>query len=843
MLDDLSGRLKGDAATYRMMVERDDEEGSQFPSAAVPGQTEKIPIVADGEITQLPYVPDPLARYAALRDLPGAPEHALGTATGGSLTYAPLKDPNPRPGSVTQVNFDNAPDWLKTRGFRLALDEGHQAPVWDAVQRLLTVFLPKGSTAIVPLSSVPTADDLKLLGIWQWLREYLYDLAGAESIRFSKDGAQEEIATLLQWVTEGGHWMLTPPTLLTLVSAVQQPLGHPSFEALAVQRSNPNTSLQPLSLRNRVRFFAGTQYDPTSEQMETITAWRASGALDAYLIGALRVHGQTTAKVDLFAEWEESIDDPRRPEDPPVREVRFGFVDTLPIHDPSEDRVLLAVGGEREVGTYDAKQDLIGFTTRGDVFGRDPALLPEGDAAPRHYLGDTKHRRITYTATATSRHRDYFPPDQDLDFTRTSAPVVVNVPASARPPLASVRYVVPTFGWERQSSTNLVRSVRYGGGLRVYLERSWHESGEGELLGVVLWQAGRTTDDAREAWKLFVTQWGRDPIWRTEPVWPPMPGPEHFPLAIAAEKDLHPGESVPADEDGKPGLVSVAGHEVTFDPQRKLWYCDITLDCPSYSPFVRLALARYQPNAIAEAKLSRMVLTDFVQLTPDRSALVSADPYHPKELRLSVTGTAPTGPSPETSGELPGGPTNIRVRVQHHTRPERGEFGWLDVDEDIASVQIDESVTESQGVLLWKGRVIFTNPPASGAFRLLIEEREYISADHIATSVVNGARVDQRNLAPGRVIYAEIVSLDDVLTVVPTQQATAATLPEEAPADNIGGGAPDEPTIAKRVIVQLRDDIHIPYADGAEIVIRALIGPTWDALLTVFPFSGSRPFV
>lgn len=836
MLDDLSGRLKGDAATYRMLVERDDENGSQFPSAAVPGQTVSLPIVTAGAITQLPYVPDPLARYAALRDLPGAPEHALGKATGGVLKYDLLKDPNPRAGSVTQVSFDNAPDWLKTRGFRLALDEGNQPPAWDAEQRLLTVFLPKGATTIVPLSSVPTSDDLKLLGIWQWLREYLYDLSRAKSIRFSKDGEQEEIATLLQYVTEGGHWMLTPPTLLTLVSAVQQPLGHPRFEALAVQRANPNTNLQPLSLRNRLRFFGGTQYDPTSEQMETITAWRTTGSLDAYLIGALRIHGQTTAKVDLFAEWEEWIDDPHSPENPPVRVARSGFVDTLPLHDPSEDRVLLAAGGKREVGIYDATQDLIGFTTRGDVFGRDPALLAEGDAAPRHYLGDTKHRRIAYKATATTRHRDYFPQDLDLDFTRTSVPVYVNVPASARPPVASVRYVVPTFGWERQSSINLVRSIRYGGGVRVYLERPWFESGEGELLGVVLWQAGNTTNATREAWKLFITQWGRDPIWLTEPAWPPMPGPDHFPLATASETNLHLSETVPNGGDGKPGFVSVAGHEVAFDPQRKLWYCDIALDCPSYSPFVRLALVRYQPNAIAEAKLSRVVLTDFVQLTPDRSALVSADPYHPKELHLSVTGTAPAGPPPEAPGELPGRPTKVRVRVQHHARPERVEFGWLDVDEDIANVQVDETETNTDGVLLWKGRVIFTNPPASGAFRLLIEEREYISADHVATSVVNGAQVDSSNLAPGRVIYVEIVSLDDALTVVPSQQATATALPKETPAGNVRGGEPEETEIATRVIVQLRDDVEIPYADGAEHVISALIGPTWDAVLAAFPF-------
>lgn len=158
----------------------------------------------------------------------------------------------------------------------------------------------------------------------------------------------------------------------------------------------------------------------------------------------------------------------------------------------------------------------------------------------------------------------------------------------------------------------------------LYCYRSYWPKSKDELLGVVLRLAGNTTNDAREAWKLFVTQWGRDPIWRTSPALHPMPGLENFPLAVAAETNLLLGETVPLGANGEPGLVSVAGHEVAFDLERKLWYCDIALNSPIYSPFVRLALARYQPNAIAEAKLWRVVLTDFVQLTPDRSVLVGA---------------------------------------------------------------------------------------------------------------------------------------------------------------------------------------------------------------------------
>jgi hypothetical protein len=46
---------------------------------------------------------------------------------------------------------------------------GDTPPEWDPTQRVLTVVLAKGRTAVVPLSSYLTPDDLKLVGRWQWL--------------------------------------------------------------------------------------------------------------------------------------------------------------------------------------------------------------------------------------------------------------------------------------------------------------------------------------------------------------------------------------------------------------------------------------------------------------------------------------------------------------------------------------------------------------------------------------------------------------------------------------------------------------------------------------------------
>ena len=47
--------------------------------------------------------------------------------------------------------------------------------------------------------------------------------------------------------------------------------------------------------------------------------------------------------------------------------------------------------------------------------------------------------------------------------------------------------------------------------MRVYLDRPWYSSGDGELLGIVLYNGSFPVD--REGWKPYVTQWGLDPIW------------------------------------------------------------------------------------------------------------------------------------------------------------------------------------------------------------------------------------------------------------------------------------------------------------------------------------------
>jgi len=758
MFDTPTGKLRSDATTWNLIAKRDAAE-LKHSEIEVAGHVDSYPL-EPGESVTLPYLPDLFSRGAAIRDLPATPSGAIGKtpASGAAdkVAYDPLSDPNPRPGSATLVSFGEDGDWKGVKGFRLVLGEpaagdSDPRPSWDPVGRVLTVPLPKGGMTTVPLSSYLLVDDLKLMGQWQWLRQYveLLTIVDPDRPQLVPGTDVDRIAHVLQRAVEGGHWLLSPPRLLTLVNAVQQPIGRPEFAALDLEH-DPEKGFDPDPLQTKP---ISGRPDPT--ELAPITAWRRPGSTDAYLMGALRVHGASTVRVDIDAAWTDVVDDP----DDPAAEnwhktvERKAPVDALPLPDLLE-RELFASGRDfRRVGHYDPEHDQIAFVRAGDTMGGPdlPYVFP--NAAPRHAIGDTKHHVVTYKATSTSRFREYFPPD--LDFTRESGPVVVDVPASERPLAPSVVYVVPTFGWQRQTETNLMRSVRFGGGLRVYLDRPWFSSGEGELLGVALWNTAYGTLDApsRDKFKPFITQWGMDPIWKTASILP-VPMIHNFPDAVAFDRRVTLEERT-AMTGRALGLVDVVGFEPQFDEERGLWFADLTVEIfgETYMPFVRLALVRYQPNALLDAKVSRVVLADFAQLTPDRSAMVTCDPHHPRRLNVVVSGVAPTGPS---VGH--GRPTQITVRVQERDPQLPGDLGWRDASAETATVTvgIDGPAAGRPNIAMWAGSVFFAETPEVGRFRLLVEEHELIAPGE---AIITGTKA----LPRGRLIYAETFELDSAL--------------------------------------------------------------------------------
>ena len=124
----------------------------------------------------------------------------------------------------------------------------------------------------------------------------------------------------------------------------------------------------------------------------------------------------------------------------------------------------------RQLAYYDADHDLLCFARAGRPAGQPEERRHESTAtaAPRHYFNDTRHHRVHYTARATSRFREYFPQDPGPGFhphQRSDHRWMCRLRLARLRRKSAIS--LPTFGWQRQTQTNLKRSVRFGGGLRV----------------------------------------------------------------------------------------------------------------------------------------------------------------------------------------------------------------------------------------------------------------------------------------------------------------------------------------------------------------------------------------
>jgi len=140
----------------------------------------------------------------------------------------------------------------------------------------------------------------------------------------------------------------------------------------------------------------------------------------------------------------------------------------------------------------------------------------------------------------------------------------------------------------------------------------------------------------------------------------------------------------------------------------------------TYAPFIRLALARYQPHSVPGAELSRVVLADFAQLTPDRSVVVTREPFDVRTLRVVVAGLAPEAPNRNR--------IDIRVQKRIVTSPS-GELGWQAAATAAVTSTPQGPAPSGADAALWYGTVTFSNDPQPNEYRLLIAEYELIPKD------------------------------------------------------------------------------------------------------------------
>ncbi|HEV2863511.1 MAG TPA: hypothetical protein VGX48_21030 [Pyrinomonadaceae bacterium] len=537
-------------------------------------------------------------------------------------------------------------------------------------------------------------------------------------------------------ILKRGLTTINPFRELVLVHAVQQPLKAPQFAPLQAAR-------------------------------------QSLGQTTAVLSGAIAIHNASTAKVDVLAEWEEFTG----------RGVTLGKATKL---GGPETKKTKAHVGELTVQSPAAQLELGGL---------------------KHEFGDTKHRTVHYTASATTRFREYFltelgkknPPP----LTRESTSLELKIPNSARPSAPKVQYVIPIFHWFKKAikETDEFYSGRVGGGLRVYLEGPWYSSGEGEMLGVLM--GGQSLIGfASERLKPLLTQWGDDPIWKKQAGFPPFLIPEMFPLRAKTGTDLPLAEVAdPVVEE----LVKVAAHEVKFDGAR--WYSDLQIlipatpktpasDIPSYYPFIRLGLARYQPESLPGAHLSRVAAADFVQLAPSRLAylkLVTAAKKSPAKFSTTLTTEIaahaqlanPTKSIHEILEKqapafqvkknavavIVAGVTHrlesqniMSVALQRATSPRKSELDWEAASPILPLIFVQD--TQAPGVSAWFGQIELPADYKPGSYRVVISETEQFFADDLDASgrVVNKELIPPSattTAAPNalRVVYADTIEI------------------------------------------------------------------------------------
>jgi hypothetical protein len=591
----------------------------------------------------LPYLPDPLARGAAFLGLPGDKDDAfLG------LPGAPSNKEIAFHADGTKTVTDLTPT-EKPPITLVQVDFGKKGAWPDLPPFRLHVVEGSGEPAWDANGreltvQVPKAT-LATARLSSYLDQEALVLLGIwRWIEEAKPPVTAKTrARLRQLALQGRHWMLTPFREVVLVHAVQQPLLVPDISKLSVTRQIGSTA--------------------------------------TVLHDKVEVHARSTVKLDVNGTWQEPVD--------PIAEAK----------------------PKSMTGSAHAFEVPIRYP--------GPVEKPADNIATiehRHEFGDTRRRTVSYEVVATSRYREYFE-DPNLVYTRSrTRPEDLTIPSSARPHAPSVFYAVPTFGWDRPPPTEQgATSVRSGGGIRVYLERPWFSSGEGELLGIVLLDLPKRRTDppprvVPERLKPYVTQWGADPV-AGSPVPRLALRPQDFPRATSSRGRLTLDEVDPALN-----TVAVAGHEVEYDEERQLWYSDIELDPgEAYFPFVRLALARYQPisvevparqgQAIRNVHLSRVVLAEFIQLAPQRTATISF--VSPTVVSAAVAGAGVRHNA-------------VEVAVETERSDVKGDLGWMPA----AGVQVKELLAANPDL---PKRFEVTLPSPRGGrmpFRLVVREFE-----------------------------------------------------------------------------------------------------------------------
>lgn len=391
---------------------------------------------------------------------------------------------------------------------------------------------------------------------------------------------------------------------------------------------------------------------------------RVPGSTRATIGGRIQTHSWTTASVDFNAHWTDDVDlldEPQR---------------TTEKQDKSANAFKLKI-----------------------VRGPSAPVVFQ-PFTENHEFGDTKHHEVSFDLVAHSPYKQYFPASWPLDsnpegtrFTESKENAfTIHVPASTRPDTPHVEYIVPTFGWSmtRSADGKTITSSRDGNGLRVYLRRPWYSSGNDEKLGVVFLSGNAAAQKKIDAMSTIA---GADPVFKSGDI-PANFGPASFLGGGPARGNLGAPDVAGA-------TATVVPYDVHFDADRQMWYADITVNTGgAYTPFVRLALARYQQYALPGLNLSGITVADIMQIQMDRTASVVFNDAA-KKINVSVIGVA---------SESSYGPNRLFGTIEEKVGAD-DETGWRTVL--VGGKELSRSIPIKPPLLIGTIGGVTTRPPGT----------------------------------------------------------------------------------------------------------------------------------
>lgn len=236
-------------------------------------------------------------------------------------------------------------------------------------------------------------------------------------------------------------------------------------------------------------------------------------------------------------------------------------------------------------------------------------------------FGDTRARHLYLVAQGRTRFRDEV--ETESEEPMTTEPRRYELPGTARPPKPEIAYLLPSFKPIKRLDGSPGHLIEQRDGMiRCYVHRPWNATGD-EKLGVVIFAAQINTTLVVEGrhregiipppLRQHVSRWGFDPVWDDVATAPLTADDFADAVDIVRYDDL--AES--SGRDWPP--VGVALHDMRYEGHRDMWYADIAIRSPDQGmPFVRLALVRYQSNAVQGLTMSNVELADPIVLPGQR---------------------------------------------------------------------------------------------------------------------------------------------------------------------------------------------------------------------------------